>query len=209
MTDIYTVGTEPTGYPVTLDEVKLFSKITNTVEDDLLDGLIAAATNIIEEYLHRWFLTRTDVVGEFDSIRISNSECFSFLEVRRSPLISVASVEVFDNDAYTVLTVDDDYEVKRMSSFSRILIYDSISADYEKAYPLKVTFDAGFGDIDDVPEAIKVAIKQMVNYLYLNRGDCVPNCGGGGDRGSFTTSVPLFIAAPIAKYRILNTFAVI
>lgn len=207
MTDIYTVPTEPTNLPIDLVSAKAFMKVTNSVEDSLITSLMTQATLVMEAYLNRWFITREDVVGEFDSIKITRCECYPFIEVRRAPLISVASIETFTNDAYEALMVDEDYEIKKMDGFSRILFYENLNVDSEKAYPLRMTFNAGYGATNsDVPTSIQLALLQLTNYLYLNRGDCLPECVKGG---APVQSVPPHIASLVSKYRILNTFSAI
>lgn len=201
MADVYTVTTEPNTYPVTLNEVKGYLKISHSSEDTLLNTLIPSATNVLESYTGRWFISR-DAVGEFDSIRVTGQEIYPFIEIRRSPLLSVASVQNFLGGQYIDMTVNTDYEVKSYYSYGRIVFFNSINVDDKKVYPLRTSFNAGFGNADAVPEVIKIAIMQMVNYMWRNRGDCDPVCGVRFQG----IIIPTSIVALISKYTIRNTW---
>lgn len=205
MHDIYTVPTEPAIYPVSLVRAKEYLKVDYDADDNLITSLIESATDILEGYTQRWFIQRTEVVGDFDSIQVTNQETYPFVEIRRSPLISVASVQNFLGGAFQNMTVDTDYQVKRLSSFSRIVFFNAINVDDDIVYPLRVTFNAGYGAEADVPSTIKTAIMQLVNHMWLNRGDCVEESAGGSSVVQGIT-VPKMILALVNKYKILNTF---
>lgn len=82
--DVYDITQDSGMYPVCLDEVKLYLKIDHSAEDELLQGLIIAATNMLEKYTGRWFVAR-DAQGKFDRTRITAHEFYPFIEIRRSP----------------------------------------------------------------------------------------------------------------------------
>lgn len=203
--DYYTVPIPPTTYPVTLAEAKLFLKVTHTAEDDLISSLIEAATNVLEAYTGRWFISR-DALGQFDSIKYTNRELYPFVEIKRSPLSILSTVQIRSGGAYITLDDDDDYQLKPQYGYDRILFYNNLNVDYEYNYPLRIEFTAGYGVAANVPETIKIAIKQYVNFLYLNRGDCSPVCSKGfvNFQGHI---IPFEIATLVAKYKIRRVFA--
>lgn len=202
--DVYNITQEPYVYPVDLAETKLYLKIDYSVEDELLQGLIMSATDILEKYTGRWFVAR-DAQGRWDRIRVTKQEYYPFIEIRRSPLITLTSLERFHGDQWVVMTEDTDYQVKELSSYSRVLLFTNISVDNYQAYPLRASFSAGYGQPIDVPQPIKTAIKQLINYMWLNRGDCKPQCTTG--RIQFEgIHLPMTILSMVSTYVIRNTF---
>lgn len=203
--DVYNITQELGLYPVCLAEVKSYLKIDYSVEDDLLQGLIISATDMLEKYTGRWFIVR-DAQGEFDRIKITSQEYYPFIEIRRSPLSILTSLEYFHNGEWVTLTEGTDYQIKELSSYSRVLLFKSISVDPYQAYPLRASFTAGYGQPANVPEPIKIAIKQLVNYMWLNRGDCPPQCSTTGDIRLEGVHLPMTILSIVSAYVIRNTF---
>ncbi|MCP4489033.1 MAG: hypothetical protein GY820_17225 [Gammaproteobacteria bacterium] len=189
-----TVTSLPSGYPVTLEEVKALLRITSTAEDDLLDSLIAVATETLEAYTRRVFIERT-VQEEFDSVMISGTEVYPFVKLCRSPLISVTTVEIYDGTSF----VEESYQTKDQPGFARILFNEWTYGTGDTPFPLRVTFKAGYGDAVAVPSTIKQAIMMYANYLYVNRGDCNPECRMG---------VPVGVRALLGAYKIVDVFGV-
>jgi len=190
--DRYTVTTPPTELPVTLSAVKALLRITHDAEDALLTSLISVATDALEAYTNRCFVTRT-IRGEFDAVLCSGHEVYPFIKLRRSPVGDISSVQASSDGVFADVT----YQLKQQSGYSRILFPSSFSTD-DTPFPLRADFIAGYGDADDVPEGIKTAILQYINFLYSNRGDCAPECGLG---------LPIVVRALIGPYKIIDTFS--
>jgi uncharacterized phiE125 gp8 family phage protein len=189
------VLTTPASAPVSLEEAKLFLRITSTAEDALISAYIEAATSQLETYTRRTFVT-TEFRGEYDAVQVSGQEAHPFVTLYRSPVASIESVQVSNNGVY----YDADYQLKLQSGFSRVLLGDSETSVLDSSpFPLRVDYTAGYGGPDDVPQAIKTAILMYVNHLYSNRGDCTPECNAG--------MMPNEIKALLGPYRIIQTFA--
>ena len=192
--DFYRVDTGPDGEPVTLAEAKAFMRVENTVDDDLIEGLLDATLGEGEDYTNRAFITRT-ITGFFSGLAVSDFEAYPFVQIRRAPLASIISVKVTLND--TLEDVDsDDYQLKESSEFSRVLFTSTPNCD-DIPYPLQIQITAGYGVAANVPERLKTAMKQHALFLYENRGDVAPD-------GKIP--MPLEVQAMYSKYRILNTF---
>jgi uncharacterized phiE125 gp8 family phage protein len=194
MADVYTITTPPESLPVTLEEVKLHLRVDNTIDDILIDSLINAAVDSLEKYSNRVFISRT-IKGEFDNACLSKFERWPYLELRRSPLVSVTNVQVTSGGVQSAFT---DFSIKNLSGFSRLLITDTMTFDTDIAYAIEVNFVAGYGDIGDVPETIKNAIKLLVGFWYENRGDVAPD----GKQG-----IPIEVQSIMNQYRVLATYA--
>lgn len=170
--DFYEIETAATEYPVTLDEARDFLKIPSivTADDTLIESiLIKAATSRVEKYCNRVFVQRT-FTGKFSNFQASNYEVYPFIELRRSPLISVSSVQTYVDGSLEDVD-SDSYYLKESPSFARILFSETVDCDDDIAYPMEVEFVAGYGDEDATPECIKTAILMYINFMYENRGD--------------------------------------
>lgn len=197
--DFYTITTPATDDPISVKDTKLFLRIDAgiTEDDALIQALIKAVVIDGEKFTNRCFVTRT-FLGKFQQLETSKFERWPYIQIRRAPLIAVATVKVmFDGSLVTVST--DDYAIKKSSAFSRILFHETgnLDVDRDVPFPLEITFDAGYGDAKDVPEDIKIALKQHILFLYENRGDV-------DTEGKVT--MPRITKALYQNYRILNTF---
>lgn len=180
--------------PVTLAEAKAWCKVTHTAEDSLFTGLLAAAVAKAELFTNRVFIERT-FTGFFSWLECSKYERGLYLELRRGPLLSVAGVEVTAEDTQVIVSTDD-YEVKKSNGFSRIVFSEFNETPDAIPYPIQVDFTAGYGDASEVPEPIKLAIKEAICYWYSNRGDC-----------SVGQELPGISQGILSEYRIVNTYA--
>jgi len=175
--DFYTVTVPPVELPITRDEAKSYMKVTMTQDDTLIDSLIQAATTELERYTNRIFIERT-FLGEYDAIEFSKFEVEGFVEIRRSPLGSITSIEVIQGGSGVAVTGTVE---KDNFSYARVLFDDPLpSYDNDVARPLQIVFTAGYGAATDVPDEDKLAIMKLVNFHYRNRGDCAAQCEGPG-----------------------------
>jgi uncharacterized phiE125 gp8 family phage protein len=193
VSDFYEITVPATEQPVKLEDVKNFCKVETTVDDALLTTLIEAAVDQLEAFTNRVFVERT-FVGKFNCLRTSKYESYPFLELRRAPLKSVTGMTVEidgSKDAFT------DFLVKEESSFARLLITEDTGVLDDVAYPIEVTFVAGYGTVADVPNPLKLAIYQYILFLYENRGDAM---AAGG------LSMPKETQRIAKRYRVMATY---
>lgn len=194
--DYYQVVTVPAEEPVTLTEAKDWCRITTTADDTLVTALISSARIFGEKYCNRIFIT-TGIDCYFNGLDYSNSETYGFIQLRRSPLISITAVSIYSGGSYTATT---DYILRESSSFSRLIFQNGLEhdADTDQPFILKVEATFGYGSAADVPEEIKTALKQHIAFLYENRGDVVAE-----------GKLPMPLETKLIysrNYRIINTF---
>jgi uncharacterized phiE125 gp8 family phage protein len=194
--DYYNITTPASEVPVTLAEAKAWAKIRVSADDTLITAMLPGIVDAGERYTNRVFVERT-FEGFFSGLDASNRETYYFLQLRRAPLVSITSVEVYSDGAYSAFT---DYKLKQNNGYSRLLFPNGIAdadpnTDYP--YPVKVTFVAGYGAAADVPETLKHGIMAHIAFLYENRGDVIAE---GGLR------MPLEAKMLYHKYKIINTF---
>jgi len=191
--DYYDIIVPATGELVTLNEAKAWCKVTHTAEDAIFSALITAGIQKAEKITNRVFLERT-FTGFFSGPACSKFEKGLYLELRRGPLLSVATIEVTVDGAQETISTDD-YDVKQSTGFSRIIFNEFGASPDLIPYPLQVDFTAGYGVATDVPEPIKTAIKEAICYWYSHRGDCAAG-----------EELPGIAKGILSEYRIVNTW---
>lgn len=149
---------------VTLAEAKLQLRVTATDEDALIDAYIDAATSWAEKYQQRKYITQTcvDYLDAWPAVAI---------RPKWMPLASVTSIQYVDASGVAQTWDADDYDVDTASEPGRI------APAYGESWPsirgdrngIIVTYEAGYGDSDDVPGQIKTAVLLLVAHWYAHR----------------------------------------
>lgn len=193
-----TVTTDAASDPVTVDEIRNFARIDDSIDTTLIGVLIGAATKFCEEYTNRSFITRTlrlslDGVSEYDN-RISDGfsegpfEIYfnNYIELPKPPVVSVVNIKYF-NDSDTESTwATSNWYLDSESEPARIILRDGGAwpTDLRNANGIQVNYTSGYGSsATDVPEAIRVAIMQYCLHLYEHRGDDEKQGFGSGIKG--------------------------
>ena len=145
--------------PVTLSEAKAWIKVADSYTDDdtIITALITAARQMLEEYL------TISIASKTYTIVLKN--LLGDMELPYGPIVSVTSAT--DRDGET-LTADTDY-ILEGEEYKRLITV----TDY-----IKFVDVAGF---TTVPEALKLAIKMQVGYMYEHRGDELDTLGMSKD----------------------------
>ncbi len=175
---------------VDLNEVKLWLKVTGSALDDEITALIESATRTAEllmrrELINKGFRTFRDNFSDYEYAYASyralipyenRRESLPGIELRRSRLQSVDSIEYLKSDVWTL--VDSDiYYATQDNEYSRIMLVDGEAWPDDldnRKQAVRIDFTAGYGaDSDSAPGDIKTAIKQHIANAFANRGDCV------------------------------------
>jgi len=138
-------------------------------DSGLLEGLIADAREMVENYLGRVLLTSTwryllDAVDIEDEIVLP-----------RPPLVSVQSITATDYlDTATVVDPATVYTVLPSTETGRVFLKYGmlwLNTTLRDSAALQIDFTAGYGpDGSDIPAECRVAIKALVMFYYTNRG---------------------------------------
>lgn len=177
---------KPTTYPVTLAEAKAQLRITNSSNDALIQGLIAAATRHCETLVQRVFAQRS---FEWILPCWRQELCIPIAPVAASDVTSVKYVDwvsqaqqTLDKSAYVVQTRSGD-SVAIIPKFGTVW---PLSFSFA-AEPIVVAFDAGYENISDVPPNVKAAILLQLRHLYSlgerNPGLVKDSVIGVGEKG--------------------------
>ncbi len=161
---VCTVGTATCSFSV--DVIK--KKATNA-EDDLLNSLITAAREHVENVIHRRLISQT---WDYYLLEWPGSDR---IVLPYPPLQSVTSIAYTDTDSSsTTMTVTTDYVVDAIDKFN-----PGIVLAYGKSWPgvaltpvnpIKVIYVAGYGDAStNVPDPIIHAMKIMISHWFEHR----------------------------------------
>lgn len=198
----------PTVEPVTVAEAKLFARIDTTADDAIVNELIGAARKRCEEWRGRAFLTQTwqlflDTFPHLDQgifrdpaftpigaqYRSGYASSYGWHQppilLPRAPVLSVTSVvytpfggvpTTLDPSKY-VVDLSNVYAPRIVPQFGQMWPTDLLVS----ANGVVVEFVAGFGpNPTDVPEQLRLGLKQLVAFWYENRQaiDTIPQAIG-------------------------------
>ncbi|HRI77403.1 MAG TPA: head-tail connector protein [Alphaproteobacteria bacterium] len=193
------VKTAPSGFPVSLEEAKLQLRVDAETEDDLIEWLIAAATDAAEKFTGRVFLTRTFQMyldrwpsqaaqrEWWDGVRegADVGDPVRAIELPYPPLASVVAVTVYDDNDGAAVWPASNYHIDNKATPGRLALRmgGTIPLPTKTINGIEIEYTAGYGAAGNVPVLIKQAILRLVAYLYENRGDdgdtAITNTGAG------------------------------
>lgn len=157
--------TAPQNLPLTVYEAKRHLRVEHEDEDDLIEGLIGAATS----HLDGW----SGVLGRCLVSQEWMIAYHSFARILRVPFPDVTAASIVYRDADdSEQSVDaSNFEIKEDALGAYVWFKDSWSAPRTYARPdaVQITVTAGFGDPADVPKPICQALKLLIGHFYENR----------------------------------------
>jgi uncharacterized phiE125 gp8 family phage protein len=163
--------TDITTEPVTTAYIKNYLKMgeQDTAEDALIVDLVKAARQAIEGIIQRPLAEKTYVV-EFDGDDVSDDE----FELPFAPIASVTSLKTVDAEGAEseALTLNTDYHVLGNQKKRVYLNTSFVSLDNSLEYNYRVEYVCGYGanGCELLPAALKMAVCELVNQWYYNRG---------------------------------------
>ena len=142
-------GTEP----ITLAEAKAWLRIDDdpSEDDTLITSLITQARELVENYLGSSVIESTVVCEATPRLQLLPPY---------GPVISITSVK--DEDGNDVEYLWDGFYLNFGTSGSF-----SVTSGYYPVYTIS-TYTAGYSN---VPEGLKMALNEVIAYLYENRGE--------------------------------------
>ena len=159
---------DPTEQPVSLPEVKEHLRVDGTDEDDLVEAMMGAAVNWVEEFCSRQLITATwqltlDTWPRGDEFRLP-----------RPPAASITSIKYHQSDGTTSTMPAADYFLDSTDDYGphRVILEEGKSWPSEqlrRAAVVEVLYVAGYGLADDVPDLFKSGIRTVTGTLYEHR----------------------------------------
>lgn len=176
---ILTVRESPHGYPVTLDEAKAFLRLTHVVEDAVIETLIAAATNTLELYVNRRFLTQT--LASLVPFRPGRQRSHRGLQrvwymggrtlfyLPLGPTQRVKSVSLITASGEATPLEDRRVHINPHEDPAFIIL------DVDEGWGACVEYVVGYGDQkESIPAALRLALLQWIAVLYDHRSGTLP-----------------------------------
>lgn len=176
---------KPASEPVGLDEASQFIRQVDDGDNRVVERLINAARIHVEDYTRRCLVTRT-LEATFDewpracrdwgTRRVQEPE----LLLPGSPLASVVSLKHIDLDGVLQLVDPGIYRVVLNQEPGRVrraknALWPDTSDEPDS---IVVTYQAGYGEDDDVPADAKLAVLMLVAHWYENREAVDVSTGG-------------------------------
>lgn len=198
--------TPPAAEPVTLAEAKQQARIDIADDDSFVSALIVAARQWAESYTGRAFIAQIwqvwldDAPGAGDELAFGVSDLSradrGFILLPRAPLISVDSVQTYDDSDAATLWPPANYYVDTAHEPGRIALRNGAAwpLPTRAANGLMIQYTAGYGaDASAVPGAIKTAISQLVAHWHEHRGEASADA---------LAMAPLTVRAVLDPYRL-------
>jgi len=138
--DFYEVTTPATEQPIDFPTASEWCRDIELADTALVTALIESDVEFLESMTNRVFVKRS-ITGKFAEFCLSPYENYPFVEIRRSPLVSISEVRLNG-----VALDSSDYLLKESSSFARLWYLGSENVDTDLAYPIEIDFVAGYGD---------------------------------------------------------------
>lgn len=193
---ILTRTVAPAVEPLSTAEAKNHLRVDTADDDILIDALIKAARERVEDLSHRALITQTwryslDAWPEGDVILLP-----------RPPLVSVSQIQYLDTAGSPTTWASSNYIVDTDSEPGRVVLAYGISWPTETLYPsapIQITYDAGYGAAgSNVPQHLRQAILLLVGHWYENREATVG--------GAIIREVPLAVESLILQDRAYGAY---
>ena len=175
----YTLITGSKQKPITLAEIKRYSKIDGNDLDNDLCLFIKTVTNKAEQITGRDLLNKTykGFLDCFPSDRVG-------IQIQKSKLQSIVSIKYLVAGVLTTFDASN-YYITDKQEYSEIWLFDGKSwptdVDINRRQAIEITFTAGYGEKPcSVPDDFINAMLAHVNLLNENRGDCADEKGLNG-----------------------------
>lgn len=155
----YILLSEPTIEPITLQEAKLYLKISDNSFDDRINLLIKTSRINCEN------ITGRDITIKSYKALING---FSYsVKLKKSKLQAIQNIKYYKNKE--LVTLDSSrYYIYESNDYSSVQFNDYIITDNIKQ-AIRIEFTAGYVTI---PEVLKQGMLANIAFLFNNYGDC-------------------------------------
>jgi uncharacterized phiE125 gp8 family phage protein len=164
----YSITTQPTFEPISLDQLSNHVRVDSQDDIDYIEGLIAVAREFVDSVTGR--------VSGVTSFRIvaptwsALSHKVGSIPLMRAPLIAVQSVKYYAPEAATQTTMSaGDYRVIITMEPGLLEIKETVPEIDERSDAVEINFTAGHTDASEIPAVHRHAIKLLAGHLYENR----------------------------------------
>jgi len=151
--------------PVSVSNMKEHLRITHTEDDGYIEALTLAAAEACENFQSRKYMQAGKV------LKLDEFPEDGVIRPPWAPLIQVDSIQYVDTDGATHAVDSGDYDVDTESEPGRITpaFNESWPATRPEINAVTINYQAGYATADEVPDAVKHAIKLLVGHYYEHR----------------------------------------
>lgn len=181
-----TESVAPASDPLTFAEAQAHLRLDSDDEQVLVEGLISAATALVEAETGRSLITRT-------LIQSWHGWPARFL-LRGGPVSSVASVE-YQATVGVWTELDSGLYRPDLDATPARLWWDLAASPptvAEIPASVRATYSAGYADADSVPRTLRQALLLLIDHWFENRG--------AGTLGQVVTMIPAGLASVMAPH---------
>ncbi len=207
------VITAPTVEPISLEQAKAHLRVDTTDQDDLIEALITAAREKVEDETGRALITQTleialDYFVEPPDLRWVTYPYLTpvkALRLPRPPLIALKQVSYYNGDGNIIMlhdevgspTVVSDLVVDTYSCPGRLVPASGGNwpAVQDRANAVTIRYTAGYGDDgEDVPMTIRQAMLLLIGHYHDNPSSV----------GDSMAEIPMGVDFLLQRHRVLS-----
>lgn len=180
----YKVTTQPTSEPITLNEAKAWLKVDFTEDDAVINSLISAAREEVENFTLHKLMPQT-ITEKFNALN-------NGLELSVYPVSSIQSITYIDEDGNNQTLSTSDYVLDNFQRMPRITPKNGVTwpSVLSEENAVTVVYSAGYLNADEVPAGIKNAMLRIIGNWYEKREESV-------------RKMPTDVDWILSKYRVL------
>jgi uncharacterized phiE125 gp8 family phage protein len=168
----YVLVTAPALEPISLEEAKAWCRVDAPDEDTIITALIKAAREFVERETNRCLIEQ-DWRLDLDGFPASTCDR-GVIRLAKGPVSEVSTFTYFDAaNASQTLSVPAYLTDDLPGDYPRLVPgIDLCWPDYQRQPgAVRIEFTAGYGPLaTDVPDALRVAIRFLVEHWTTNRG---------------------------------------
>ena len=152
----------------TLAELRTYQDIESSTDNDLLQDLLDAATQAIDDYTHRTFAVSSDTTRYFDAVgdHIVGGRLDLDTDLAAVTTVTNGDTVVVSSSEYTTTPRNETpyYAIRLLSQSSKIWTYTN---EYMDA--IEIVGRWGYSTDTNTPESIKQACKRLAAFYYKQR----------------------------------------
>lgn len=198
-----TVITPPAEEPVSLAKAKAHLRVDHTADDDLINSWIITAREQSETHTGRCWVERGLRLSLSDWPAEEIGGVCGAIGFPVDPVLSVEKLEYYATTGDLTEMEEGDWQewfdhAPPLIAPAPATVWPTVQT--ERLGAVRIEFTAGYGGVNDVPEAAKSAILLMLSYWYENRGD-------GSDPTMLINGLPQTLGIPPGAKRLLDSLS--
>jgi hypothetical protein len=180
-----TVHTEPASEPLSQSETKSYLRVTDSGDDALITSLIVTARKIAEEHMSRAIISQTlqlfiDTLEDYDDPLWEGMRTGAYLNYYKNyidlpfpEVTSISHIKTYDDADNATTFANTKYFLDNARQPARVVLRtgETFPTALRVANAIEVKYVTGYTNANSVPAPIKIALLQIIAFLYEHRGD--------------------------------------